>query len=369
MAQNRERGIFDKQRKYRDGQTQRRRRDVLSGNAQDRLSRAIGVNAVGRRLGVGARGRFGFGETGRGALDLQSQINADEYLKSNPLLQKLQFDDDANNVMGLSGGTEAGARQAARDLFTDENGNYDSARAERAVARARAVGFSRSNAQAALTTMAQNKSRAVAVGARGREQVQAGINRLAGGNEVMAGSLRDSFAYNSNSAGRGDLASTNWNATSDSGISTASLEGFRRSSLYQASNGHQNGVIGATNDSLNLLATGRHEDALRAAIHYAELESLKSSGSGPIADAANEQMRRMEIAGIGAVLQSQMLSQNGGPVQENRRVDYDSSNPAHTSWSSEEKARGWRTEARNLTLGDMARREARPYDPPNPNRE
>ena len=233
MVDNKERGLFDRQRKYRGRKMSENWQDTKTGN---KAWRPKTFNTVGRHVGAGAKGRFGLGATGRQAMALDDQANADEYLKNNQRLQKLAFHDDGNAVMALSGGSRAGAQAAARDLFTDENGNYDEARAQRAIAAAGAVGFNRSNARAAMTTLAQNKSRSVAAGERGRYQMQEGINRLAGSAEE-AHDLRDSFAYHSFSNGRADLGATSWNNADN-----PTIAGFDRAGASAVANGHVSGV-------------------------------------------------------------------------------------------------------------------------------
>lgn len=374
---NRSKGAFDRLRNVRANEAKKNKARFLAGSRYSERN-ALGrrVNRIGQGVGVGARGRFGLGQTGREAVDLSMQAKADEALKNDPMLQKLAFNDDGNAVLALSGGSRAGAEAAARDLFTDEHGNYDEARANRALAAASAVGFSRQNAQAAMNTLAQNKARAVASGARGRAQVQAGINRLlsgdatgaTAGNAGQADNLRSSFAYNASGAGRGDLGGTDWHAHSDSGVGTASLAGFERTGLYQAANGHQSGVSGATDDAVNLLGTGDVEDATRAAIHYEELGAMLPNASGAVRDEILESRRRLEAAGVRTVMGQQVIDPaTGAPLQETRRVAYDNNDPTHATWSAADRTRGWRNETVDVTLGDRARAQARTYERPDPN--
>jgi|GEM_PF-1749438 len=335
---------------------------VLSGDRyQGRNFLARGFNRAGLGLATGARGHFGVGERGRQATALNAQANADEALKNNPRLQKLAFNDDGNAVMALSGGTQRGAEDAARDLFTDENGNYDEVRAHRAVEAAAAVGFNRSNARAAMTTLAQNKARSVAVGARGRAQMQAGFNRLAGNNAQEANDMRDSFAFFASGAGRGDIGAVDWNEQH------ASLAGFERAGLYQTSNGHQNGVIGARDDALALAASGNHDDQQRAAVHLEELRAMIPNTSGPVRDEVNESIRLLEAD---PALQAHLATQTGGvehEVFDRERGDttharYD---PGYVAgWNAQDMARGYRD--RPQTYADIARHEARSYERPDP---
>lgn len=381
MANNRSKGLFDRNKKYRGQKMSKNWHDTKAG---DKAWRPQSFNNAGRRIGAGWSGRYGIGERGRQALAQNAQVNADEALKNSPKLQKLAFNDDGNAVMALSGGNRAGAEQAARELFTDEHGVYDADRGEAAVAAAAAVGFNRSNARAAMTTLAQNKSRSVAVGQRGRDQVYNGIRRLSGGNDQEAADLRDNFAYHSSGAGRGDLGATgNWyNPVSGDATPYTSLAGFERTGLYQAANGHQNGIIGAREDALAAIATGDNNDLHRAAVHREELGAMLTNATGPARDAIAESIR---ILDNNTDLQAYRSTQSGeleiDPVTGAKRprmtrdaIDMQRVNPSHSTYdatyaatfNAEELAQGFTI--RHETMADRARREARVYEPPNPNR-
>lgn len=337
MANNRSKGLFDRNKKYRGQKMSQNWKDTKGGNRYSERNRlARGFNRMGMGVGVGSKGHYGLGERGRQALDLKAQANADDALKNNPELQKLAFNDDGNAVMALSGGSRAGAEQAARELFTDDNGVYDEARAQRAINAAAGVGFNRSNAQAALTTMAQNKSRAIAAGQQGREQVQAGINRLAAGNSQHATSLRDNFAYQSFSNGRADLGATSWNSP------TATRGGFDRSGANAVANGHVNGVRAtgqweADNFRAAMMA-GDHEEALQSA---SRLTALRN-GMGAHTPEENKQAINeiLQSAGVDLYGQSSVDEQFGniiaGPVPQGAIPPRPA--PLGSSYSAAEKA-------------------------------
>lgn len=378
MANNRSKGLFDRNKKYRANKMSQNWKDTKAG---DKAWRPQSFNNMGRRIGAGWSGRYGIGERGRQAIAQNAQINADEALKNNPKLQKLAFNDDGNAVMALSGGTRAGAEQAARELFTDENGVYDADKGEAAIAAAAAVGFNRSNARAAMTTLAQNKSRSVAAGQRGRDQVYSGIRRLAGGNDQEAADLRDNFAFHSSGAGRGDLGATgNWyDPSTGNATQYTSLAGFERSGLYQASNGHQNAIIGARQDALDAIASGNHNDMHRAAVHRQELEAMLPNSSGPIRDAIEESIR---IFDNNQDLQSYLSTESGELVRDaagnisprtvTDRIDADRADPASyrydatyaAGFTPQELSQGYRI--RPETMRDKASRDSRSYERPNP---
>jgi hypothetical protein len=372
IVNNKEKGAFDRLRKGRQQSLGKKTNQFLKGDLEGRGVNTL--NRVGRNLGVGSKGRFGIGERGRQARDLYSQANSDEALKNSPALQKLAFNDDANAVMALAGGSRRGAEQAARDLFTDASGNYDEARANRAIEAAAAVGFSSSNSQAALNTLAQNKARSVATGAAGRDQINRGIARLTD-NPQIADSVRQSFAYNANGK-RNDLAHTNWQSTSATGINTASLEGFGRGSLYQAGQADPRSVSAATADAINLLSTGDQNDRLEAAKHYAELETLRNSGStAAIRDTATRNMVEMEANGIKQMMKTADSGRidplTGLQATVTEQIRYDSlrgsTDPAYrATFTAAERSQGYKEQQRAEKLGEQARRESRAYEVQNP---
>lgn len=345
-----------------------------SGTGRGRLRNSNLVRRAGMGVGVGARGRFGFGETGAEARALLGTNSTEEALKNNPALQKLGLtDDEGNAVMALSGGTARGAEEASHRLAQSwvASGRYTAVQAEerrrRALAAATAVGFSRTNASAALATLAQNKSRAIVAGADGRALVAEGINNLHGRNSAAADKQRQEFAYLSSAAGRGDLGGTSWTSTSATGVGTASLDGFGRTGLYQSANGHQATITGAADDAAALLGTGQSDDIVRAGAFYNELGAMLPNATGAVRDEIIAQRQRLEAAGIGSSLGAQLIDPaTGGPVTEQRRVSYDNTNPAHAGWSANDRNRGWRVETVNVTLGDRAREQARTYERPNP---
>lgn len=201
-----------KRAEYTDGRRkslgeakEKRQAKMAAGGFSDRGPGRF-LNSYGRRKAVGMQGRFGFGERGRKAIGLHETSAINDTLRNNAALYELRNDDDANNVLGLSGGTRAGAEAAARQLFGDKNGYMDEpaqAKADAAIAGAAAVGINRQNAVAAFQTSAQTKWRAV--GAGRSDIIQQGATRLAQRNDAMEQSLLYSNAFHSREAGRADL--------------------------------------------------------------------------------------------------------------------------------------------------------------------
>lgn len=192
--------------KWKQGLRAQRKEKFETGGFQDRRLGRL-YNRLGASKRAGWKGRFGFGETGRYAMGLNSLSSVDDIMKSNPKLARSS--DDARAVLGLSGGTEEGALASAMELFgvgpnaTEEQRVAAQNRINNAVNEARAIGFSRAKAIAALSLTAQSSSRAIPQGRY--DIVQNGINRLSGGNSRLGESLAQGFQFDSRNGLRGDL--------------------------------------------------------------------------------------------------------------------------------------------------------------------
>jgi hypothetical protein len=166
-------------------------------------------NAVGSHIGTEGKGFLGAvgipTRRSRAAKANRRSAEIDQTLKENPGLAELANYDDANAVLAHSGGTMAGARQAATDLF----GTTDSEQARNAIAAASVyLGRNgRRNATAAMRTYAQNKSRAT--GAGRVDITQRGINRLARTTEDRE-AIAGMYQFFSRQNGRADLGGR-WN--------------------------------------------------------------------------------------------------------------------------------------------------------------
>ncbi len=369
---NKSKGAFDRLRNRRQQTQAKNLTDFKAGSRfSERNAFTRRVNRVGGGIGVGAKGLYGFGERGNQALDLSSQTAAEEALK-NPALNKLQFNDDANAVMALSGGSAAGASQAADELMQDWiNGGMAAGDAkkkrDRALAGAKAVGFSRANAQGALTTLAQNKSRAISAGNSGI--IDRGMNRLAGDNTAMKENLEGSFQFHSRNAGRYDI-----------GASTATA-GAARTSLYQLANSQPASINGWGNEIAADLSSGNVARMHNASVAHKELKAMLPNATGESRNAIVDQINRLES--IGAV--------GGGPgtlsqhdstdyirqdteildreKMDNTNIRFDPNYVAHvtTNWTAAEQAAGTRQYDRTVKYGKEAEREARTYERPDPN--
>ncbi len=194
LANGRKKRMSDRGQDFKEGSLYR----------DNRLTRPI--NGLGTRIGAaqaGAGYHAFLGTTrGRKARALYGAQLGEARLKRSPLLQEAANEDPANAVLGLSGGSEQGLREAARDIFTDDEGVYDEALANDAMSSARAIGVNRGNAAAALKTTMASKARAISAG--NVRAVDRGVRRLARNREEYA-SLGEQTAAVARASGRADL--------------------------------------------------------------------------------------------------------------------------------------------------------------------
>jgi Chaperone of endosialidase len=305
---NSSRGLFDRNRKFRQHEREAGWKEFKGGERGGKLGSRVGLG-VGVVAGQkrGTRGQLLTSEGRRQAAARQRQIAAAKNSQENQHLQQLNLnDDDGIALMGLGGKNEETARAARDDLYeqwmaprrqelaaqltagTISQADHDTQlltaeaevgqRADRALESARTAGFSHTNAQSALALMAQNKSRAIDPG--NWDIVQRGINRLAGSNAQEAGDLRDSFQFFSRGAGRFDLGGN------------APGGGVARAGLYQIANAHPSTIRGSAASYTRTFAdpNATDEQRMEAARFFNELEAALPNATGEVRNAILEVM-------------------------------------------------------------------------------
>lgn len=328
---------------------QQRTQDLKAGSLMQQRGVGRLVNNIGRRANVGWKaGRFGFGQQGQAALQMQTALDQKQAMERNRWMQDLQNDDRANALLGLSGGSEAGMRQAARDIYTDAAGNYDEEAANLAMGKARAASggtLNRSAAAAALQTMAQNKSRAI--GAGRTDIVDAGIQRLAGSNQQELEALRYGYQYNSRNAGRNDLGG-DWTggdvrreaaalAASDASVFQGadgnpnqnairvanSLDGMGRTTVPQMMNGHTNQARANVDAIQQTLQHGNDAMRMEALYRANEIAKNLSSANGDSQAVFNDFIERNLGVDTGSAIpiSQQLARRQLGPGASRTDVD------------------------------------------------
>lgn len=319
MVNDRTKGLFDRNRNYRGRERAAGLQRFQTGDGRGRLRRSGLARRLGQGAGVGFQGNFGVGRKGRAAIGLAAAVNEKATAENNPWMAQLANNDDANAVMALSGGRSRGARQAQRQLaqrwtqaaitareqevgrqLTDDERNEITAtqntRSNAAYNAAAAVGFSEAKAQTALTTMAQNKSRAINPG--DYDVVQEGMQRLAGGNADRLQGLAYGFQYNSRNAGRFDLGG-NW-ATPGSTRDSTIMDGLGRSGMMEfVSRGHTSQVRQAS-DTL--------QRELNAQVDMGQINAIADPG---------ERAESLRLAQAGVTRRREVASQRVMEMQHN----------------------------------------------------
>ena len=358
-----------------------RGQNFMGGNMKERTALGRRVNRIGAGLGVGATNRFGLGKRGREAVKLKKQVAETEAAK-NPELQSMMLNnDDATALLGLSGGTSEGMKQAQAELrnhwyeqqrakgasHADALAQAD-ARVSQATAAARAVGVTKTNAAAAFNGLAQNKARSLGAGANGL--VAAGASRLADGNDSKAAEALGAFQYHARGAGRFDL-----------GAGTAT-EGGEKASLYQLANAQPSTIQGMGEEIIDRMATGDPDALHQAAVFRQELDAMIPNSTGATRDALIAQREALDAhgrppGGGPGELEAYMATATGRidpttglPATVTYDEKYNSARAAAdpryaASWSDPiDRTRGVRRVTRAETWSDVAHSEARTYRAP-----
>lgn len=251
-----------------------------------RLRYGVTPGQVTSGLGSAMKGR-GYRAGAQGRTDLVRRMHARE-AQSNPMIQQLAFDDNANAVMAGSGGTKAGAIAAAATLAAN-NGWTDEQR-NRAIATASAVGFNSQNTMAAIDTLAQNKSRALngaLAGQGGMDFIRSSAMQVSGGNEQLADNVMGGFAYHSRNAGRFDLGGE--------GAGNTMRDGWQRAQVGQHMGSYGDSMQAYINEFQDDIQNGGTQEKRAAAVAFSEMYGAKQ---GATADNQVRINRSLEAMGI-----------------------------------------------------------------------
>jgi hypothetical protein len=198
------RNLSGRQKKYRQRKLGEGYQKVRSGDTRPGRSGDL-VKRVGLGINAGYKGRYGFGQKGQDYKSAHLGAGTDETLKNNPVLASmLSQEDDVTALMAVGGRSKDDAKAAEADLAEAWGGDKAAKlRAAEAYRKASVIGFGENNQAAALRKHAQSSSRSIPAGRT--DLIQAGINRLANGNETLANSLAYTYQYDSRNAQRPDL--------------------------------------------------------------------------------------------------------------------------------------------------------------------
>ncbi len=228
VVNDRGRGIFDGQKKYRAAKGAQNRSATLAGsrfNKNSRMTRLLGgnvVNRVGSHIGAGARGRFGFGATGAAARSNAAYATMDSAAKENHAFAAQMNNEGAMAALAF-GGNEQALRQLAH-----YRGRRGREQLQQDLAAARTIGINRRNQVAAADALSRsgkvihNRSEANQLYAEisggqyvragddyiddaGRRQTAGADGAISGGNVALRNATRGNYQYNSRQVGRQDI--------------------------------------------------------------------------------------------------------------------------------------------------------------------
>lgn len=304
MANDRSRGFFDKRKKSRQERWGQSVGEYKSGARPARTSLGRFSNRIGVGMGVGYRGRYGFGEQGAQARDqISRQASIEQVMKSSA------WNGISNNDDALHAATYASAKEA-QDALTQRFG--DSERARRAVAAVQtSVGFGRPQAIAAAQQLVSTGT-----GYSDLTDMATTMARASGGNASTMSSLAGFGNAETKKVGRHDLAPGFGNldklvraqagvAASADGkpiprVGTAEYEEFhdktqeeawKAGSLYAVANGKpaQTEAFGKywAGKHAKALRTGDTETLLKAEVARKELKAMLPNATGGNADVIN----------------------------------------------------------------------------------
>ncbi len=214
FANDRSKGIFDRNKKFRQGQSAQNTAKLKAGNRftgkgyiPGSRSLAKGFNRTSAGLGTGMSGNFGFGERGAQGIAQNREVAMLEGVMKSPKWNTVNQNDDA--LMAATYDNDAQARAALANRFgandrskTDAERQEARDRADTAVAAVQSsIGFGRPQALAAARQLVSTGT-----GYENLRDMSETLARASGGNATSAKSLAGFANSETKKVGRGDLA-------------------------------------------------------------------------------------------------------------------------------------------------------------------
>jgi hypothetical protein len=373
IVNNRSKGLFDRNRKYRDSKKAENRQKADNySRFSDRNRFTKGLNTLtgatrGKNLRGTMRGREGIAEYRTAGQSMQGQ----EDLKNDKIFQANQNDDNflvALANRGLAERKLADARARLASASTQEEA--DEAQAD---INAREKGL---NAAAQVKSHNSAGTRRTALnawmktgynisgGRQGYDEIAETVDSIAGGDMRARSAMMDEAQYHAKSAGHAQLGGINHGNGYDP------MAGIKKVGLSQLAGGKTEAIeaMGAE----VMANAGPPDDA--AALHYQELQAMKSYTTGANRKEVVRQMEALEKRGVKAYMDlpsGRNDPSTGLPATTFERYDTARGNADPGGYgarfSTTEKTAGGKMRAE--TRRDVAARESRKYEAPDPNRE
>jgi hypothetical protein len=353
MINDKSRGLFDKQRKYRQGKRAKNWDDFKSGTGQGfgNWRQNSAFRRVGTSVGSGWEGRYGFGQRGAQARSQIAGLAAQEKIMKDPRWSQINEYDEAQHALTY------GSRSAAiRGLMTDRGLSRDEA--ERASAAAAAsVGFGRSQAIAAAQQLATTGT-----GYKDMEDQIKTIARATGGDKSAAASIAGYNNFISKQKGRHDLApgaGTLIEAVQQRIDGTTPAKSphqltehaWNSGSLYSIANGKSAATKNFANhwkqELIDASTSGDEGRLLKAAAAVNEFKAMQPNASGENSNIINDLLNDSSVKGI-----MEAERQEIKPVRVR-----DPNDPTKFVWQNR---------ATISSIADAAQPQARTYERPDP---
>lgn len=329
MVNDRSRGLFDRQKKYRAGKQAEGWNRFKTGTGKGALRQSGLVRRAGMNLGAGYEGRFGFGERGAQSRAQIASLAAMEQVMKNPRWATIQENDDALHAATYENQAAAQAALSRRfrgqinsqsvSNFATENGlteaearsrmerRADERASQAAAAAGSSIGFGRSQAIAAARQLATTGTGYV----DNDDQIET-IARASGGDKGVAADIAGYNNFINKQKGRHDLApgagalieasrdAIDKTPRTQQKLDKLTEDSWNSGSLYQIANGK----AGATKNFGNYW-TGQYEKALesndvnqiaRASIAMQEFKAMLPNASGENQKEINAVLARMGAA-------------------------------------------------------------------------
>lgn len=191
---NRGKGLFDRQKATRGKLASDAFRDFKGGTAGGKYNpRRVASMTVGRGLGAGWKGRYGFGKTGAAARANQSNAEPEEVAKENINFAREMVDEEAMASVSMGNNVD---KMMELEHFRNKGRAYT----EGIAARGRAVGNTRRVQVAAAKQLA--KSGKII---KNHEEARALFASASGGDAGLAGALKGNLQYTWRGVGRNDI--------------------------------------------------------------------------------------------------------------------------------------------------------------------
>lgn len=391
MANDRGRGIFDRQKKYRGAKMSEN-----FGKTRN-YSRFSDKSALGRGLNTALGASFNPKDAVRGPAGIRAGRQTG---RTNQGLDKFKNDatiaanqNDDNFLLALSSEELADqkltkarqdynthqqaflAAQAAgdNDKMLEAQAKMNSSEAEikareNGINNARRVPGRGSNAVrlAALQALAKTGYQFEA-GKAGYDELAGVAQSIAGGDTGAYSGIMNEAQYHLKNAQRFDLGGINNGA----GYSVES--GLNKAGLYQLANGKTDSIKawGAEFADFNGPLAG--DQMKGAAVQFKELEAMLPNATGGNRDEIVRQINKLKSRGVESFMNQGRVDPTGAPIMTTDRVGFNAT-LAQTDatyagqFSDVEKRQGYREVVRQEREGEEAQRKARNYERPDPNR-